>query len=43
MEQYSRMDTELRKAISDFEKDLYKLMNNSIGLRKNDGEPAEAC
>ena len=31
MEPYIRMNTELRKeATSDFEKDLYKLMNNSV-------------
>ena len=31
MEPYIRMNTELRKkAASDFEKDLYKLMNNSV-------------
>ena len=31
MEPYIRMNTELRKkASSDFEKDLYKLMNNSV-------------
>ena len=41
MEPYIRMSTELRKrATSDFEKDLYKLMNN--GLREDHGEPAEA-
>ena len=31
MEPYIRMNTDLRKrATSDFEKDLYKLMNNSV-------------
>ena len=43
MEPYIRLNTELRtKATSNFEKDLFKLMNNSIRIRKDYGEPPEA-
>ena len=36
MESYIRINTELRKkAASDFEKDLYKLMNNSLEIMEN--------
>ena len=37
------MNTELRKAAkNDFEKDLFKLMNNSVKIRKNDGKYKKA-
>ena len=42
MELYIRMNTKLRKkATSGFEKDLYKLMNNSV-FGKNNGKPPQA-
>ena len=42
MEPYMRMNTEFwKKASSDFEKDFYKLMKNSVSGKKH-GEPAQA-
>ena len=43
MEPYIRMNTEFRKkATSDFEKNFYKLINNSV-LGQNNGKPAKPC